>query len=291
MIQYSVPQSAESCFLDGRVPRLCYFCCVDGERAWLPRAMHVHPDCAELVFLCEGAGVHMIGDHMYATRAGDVLIYNAGVPHEERMDEHGAFKYYTLGITGLRLRGLPENVILDGQFVPVLNAGEEAAHLRELCSILQEQMEKKHMLSGELCRHLMLAVLLTVLELAWTAAAPYTGRENLLGLRIKHYIDAHYREKITLSSISERLGVSTYYLGRLLKEKTGYSPMQYIINRRMGEAQTLLITGDEAVTRIAERVGYDNPNYFSMLFKKNIGVTPGQYRRITHELAHKRNTL
>ena len=55
--------------------------------------------------------------------------------------------------------------------------------------------------------------------------------------------------------------------------------MQYIIRRRIGEAQNLLIGTDRSITEIAFSCGYNNSNYFQSVFKRLVGMTPGQYRR------------
>ena len=55
--------------------------------------------------------------------------------------------------------------------------------------------------------------------------------------------------------------------------------MQYIIRRRIGEAQNLLITTRRSITDIALSCGYNNSNYFQSVFKRLVGMTPGQYRR------------
>lgn len=52
--------------------------------------------------------------------------------------------------------------------------------------------------------------------------------------------------------------------------------MQYLLRRRIGEAQTLLITTELSVTRIAEMVGYDSSSYFNLQFTKNVGMPPEQ---------------
>ena len=57
------------------------------------------------------------------------------------------------------------------------------------------------------------------------------------------------------------------------------SPMQYIISLRIANAQRLLGTMDYNVTEIASIVGYDNPLYFSRLFKKQTGLSPSEYRK------------
>ena len=75
------------------------------------------------------------------------------------------------------------------------------------------------------------------------------------------------------------LHVSPYYLAHVCKEATGYSPLQYVLRRRIGEAQTLLITTDLPVTRIAAQVGYDNPSHFNAQFSKAVGMSPRTFRK------------
>ncbi len=61
--------------------------------------------------------------------------------------------------------------------------------------------------------------------------------------------------------------------------ETGYSPMNYIIRRRIGEAQTLLITTKLSITEIAGMVGFSNPNNFNIQFQKQVGLSPREYRK------------
>lgn len=60
---------------------------------------------------------------------------------------------------------------------------------------------------------------------------------------------------------------------------SGYSPVQYLLRRRIGEAQTLLITTELPITRIAEMVGYDTQSYFNLQFTKNVGMPPKKFRQ------------
>ena len=58
----------------------------------------------------------------------------------------------------------------------------------------------------------------------------------------------------------------------------GVPPMQYVIKRRIGEAQTLLMDTDLPVAVISEQLGYSNPWNFSTAFRKCVGMSPSQYR-------------
>ena len=90
--------------------------------------------------------------------------------------------------------------------------------------------------------------------------------------------DDYIVKPITLQSMGEAMHISPYYLSHVFKEMSGYSPVQYLLRRRIGEAQTLLITTELSVTRIAEMVGYDSSSYFNLQFTKNVGMPPNKYR-------------
>ena len=79
--------------------------------------------------------------------------------------------------------------------------------------------------------------------------------------------------------MGEALHISPYYLSHVFKQMSGYSPVQYLLRRRIGEAQTLLITTDLPITTIAGMVGYDTQSYFNLQFTKNVGMPPKKFRQ------------
>ena len=93
------------------------------------------------------------------------------------------------------------------------------------------------------------------------------------------YFHNHYMEDISINEYAQNLGMSVSWFLRSFKEYTGSSPAQYLISLRISAAQSLLETSDHNVTEIAEMVGYDNPLYFSRLFRKQTGMSPSDFRR------------
>ncbi len=73
--------------------------------------------------------------------------------------------------------------------------------------------------------------------------------------------------------------MSTSWFIRSLKQYTGMTPVQYIILIRIAKARTLLESTDYSINEIASIVGYDNPLYFSRIFKKHTGSSPANYRK------------
>lgn len=97
---------------------------------------------------------------------------------------------------------------------------------------------------------------------------------------IKTYISNHYSEEINLKDISEIVYLNPKYLGDLFKKETGVNYSEYIINYRMDIAKDLLKDVRNRVGEVSEMVGYQDTRHFSKIFKKYVGVTPMQYKKM-----------
>lgn len=86
-------------------------------------------------------------------------------------------------------------------------------------------------------------------------------------------------EQLSINSIADSLHVSTSYLSRIFKKKTGMTCVEYITSKRIEKAKWLLKNTDLKQHQIAQEIGYSNVYYFSIHFKKVTGETPGQYRK------------
>ncbi|WP_055108055.1 bifunctional transcriptional activator/DNA repair enzyme AdaA [Paenibacillus ihumii] len=96
--------------------------------------------------------------------------------------------------------------------------------------------------------------------------------------QITDYIDAHFREKLTLDILADVCHGSPYHLQRTFKRIKGVTPALYIQQRRISKAAEYLERTDKAIAEIAERVGLGSTAYFITLFKKTTGQTPAEYR-------------
>lgn len=93
------------------------------------------------------------------------------------------------------------------------------------------------------------------------------------------YIENNYDRDISLNDIAEKVYLTPSYLANLFKEDTGETVMNYLTRIRINEAKNYLENTDKKIYQIAEEVGFNNSKYFSRVFKKRTGYTPGQYRK------------
>ena len=97
--------------------------------------------------------------------------------------------------------------------------------------------------------------------------------------RATHYFNENYNLNICIKDYANERHMSECWFNRTFKHVTKVTPMQYIIQLRMTNALNLLEHTNYNIIQVANAVGYDDAYYFSRLFKKNIGVSPTEYRK------------
>ncbi len=97
-------------------------------------------------------------------------------------------------------------------------------------------------------------------------------------LKAMEYIRDNFHNGITLNDVAKHVNLNTYYLSKLFKKEIGINFIDYITSYRMKKARELLRNTDIAIINISIELGYNEPNYFSQVFKKKFGITPSQYR-------------
>jgi len=108
-------------------------------------------------------------------------------------------------------------------------------------------------------------------------------KENLLPDRLSKYIDfkiaveTHLTEQLSINTIADNLTITTNHLYNILKEFSGVSPKEFITNRLMLEAQRKLHYSKSSVKELAYELGFNDPDYFSRLFKKTTGKSISDY--------------
>lgn len=93
------------------------------------------------------------------------------------------------------------------------------------------------------------------------------------------YFNTNYNKDLNIDDYAASRGMSVSWFIRTFKQYAGTTPMQYIVALRITNAQMLLETTNYNVAEIGNFVGYENPLYFSRIFKKQKGFSPSEYRK------------
>ncbi len=119
---------------------------------------------------------------------------------------------------------------------------------------------------------------------------PRKGEKRLLNKgmldilkRAISYIESNYASQVTLDHLAWTLGVSPFYLSRLLRQTTGKSFKAYLNYVRVTQAKILMCNTNNTVLEVAMTTGFNNVRTFNRVFKENTGMTPSEFRRKTNE--------
>ena len=253
-----------------RPPALLYAALQRATDPKINRVLHSHNNVCELVFVNVGEGCYILNGRSYPIYPGDFLFSNQGDLHEVQSATHREIGTICFGIEGLELKGLPPGCFTEAKDGYIRPVGRMYEQIKNLCQLMYNQMELGTAQSRDIAQHLFLALLPLALSFPADDRNEAQTESVMLVNRIGQYIAAHFAEPLTLERMGEELKVSPYHAAHVFKEITGSSPIQYVIRRRMGEAQNLLISTDFSAAQIAAMVGYDSASHFNKIGRAHV---------------------
>jgi len=230
-----------------------------------------------------GRGYVVEAGRRYPVRAGDLITLLPGVPHEygaDPRDPWDIFWFHFQGQLAPYYAGLLRNGAA-GTGGPVVQAGVDAALCERMADLVHvHEACGRHtplQIHGEL--HAVLTRMIACIQRAARADDPATPLDDA---RIEAYIHSHLALPHTLDDLAQRTHLSVTQFSRLFRRRHHQSPMQYVLHARMSRAAAMLRETREKIVVIASQVGYDDPYYFSRLFRKTMGKSPAAFRAATH---------
>lgn len=97
--------------------------------------------------------------------------------------------------------------------------------------------------------------------------------------KIAEYLELHLGESISLATITKEFAINRNKLNDIFMKQTSMTCLGYLLNLRLDLAKILLTKTELPIGEIGDRVGYPDPNYFTKVFKENVGMTPSRYRK------------
>lgn len=246
------------------------------------RNIHAHPNLVELVYVLRGSGEYDIGDRRYAVTAGDLIIYNSNVMHHE-FRSHQNHSIYCCAATNIQIPGLEPNCILPHGMRPVLQLGDHRQLFQQLMQTLWDTAASGLPHAFPTCQLLFQSILQLTLDIIagndsdLLRELPENSR---LSHEIRAYVDSQPIEALSAPAVAKAFDISESYCARIFKQAYDCSLTTYLIKKKIGEAQTLLLTSDLSVKEIGDRVGYHNQSYFSKIFTQTVGTSPLRYQKM-----------
>lgn len=241
--------------------------------------LHSH-DYWQLFYIMDGRTTIRFQDGVYHLKAKDIALVEPDVPHSIVQTE-GSSKAFDVKFSF----SAPEAALPPGMS-GVLT--DRMGLLPTVENILSEVEQQKRGWRGEVAFTL-LSLLVRVFRAMQEQTQTKQHHEVVrffdpqiekLALRAKTYIEENYTKDLSCEIIARDVSLSPSYLARVFQFSTGFSLMEYLTYMRIEQAKKLLQTEEIPIYLVAENVGYNSPNYFTRVFKKQEGISPNEYRQL-----------
>lgn len=241
------------------------------KRCALISPLHWH-SAIEFVFILDGSLEFVLDNRSFTAGAGELVVINSSTVHSFSPVGNDVDYYY---------------LVANDDFFKTNNLYSESTHFetviesegaKEIFKKITDEYERADEYSNAaILSHLMsLFVYLRRHHDSACDGAPLTEEKKLKMVRgVLAFLQEHFREKLTIDEVADRLHYSKSYLSHTFKEITHYSLISYINLLRCQNATALLLDG-ASVSEAAADSGFTDLSYFTRVFKKSVGILPSQ---------------
>lgn len=252
-----------------------------------------------ILYVTSGSFNMLIDDNIYSVSEGDVVVIPANTTYQPR--ESDGCSYYFVHFSATTLESTPPSTIDQSllRFQEITDIGYAYNYYgKAYSSIINlpvhikqnntkayyplhnvfERATKLNIWRNNYEKLLLDNTIRELLILISTELSTHQTQNNTLQ-KIIHYINKHYTEALTLTSIAESFGFSTSYITKLFRNFLGKGTVDYINDLRLADACEYLVSSNLTIGEISNRIGFQNQYYFDRLFKRKYGVTPKEFRK------------
>ena len=240
---------------------------------WRPRGTLDY----QLIYVASGKTHFYFGDEERIVNAEQMVLFQPRQPQHYEYFAKDKPEVYWVHFTGsdvkniLRHYGIPmdEPVFYSGNSSMYAYLFKEMIHELQTCRVGYQELLEMYL------RQILLLIVRSREEHNPTVSSFIQDEMELA----RRYFTEHYNEEINIEEYAKSRGMSISWFLRNFKQLTAKSPMQYVLSIRINNAVSLLEGTNYNINEISSIVGYDNPLYFSRIFKKQKGVSPSDYRK------------
>jgi AraC-like DNA-binding protein len=229
-----------------------------------------------VIYCTAGKGYYQYKDKTWEVNAGEILYCWKGTAHHYWADKENPWTIFWLHVQGKEVELLLKESGLNAN-QPLLKVG----HSSQLISLFREILD---VLKGGFTYHRALYV--SSLAKQIFSFQYFLMKENSTIINedkqfkdILIFLQAHINETLDIATMAKQSHLSATYFIRKFKQKFGYSPVVYFNRLKIQSACHLLLMSNRSVKEIAFSLGFEDPLYFSRLFRKIMNVSPLEYRK------------
>ncbi|PIE20672.1 MAG: AraC family transcriptional regulator [Neptuniibacter caesariensis] len=234
-----------------------------------------------LIYCLDGEGAAVINEHKIRIRAGDILLIPKGISHTYQARKSKPWTIYWVHFHGHHaedfITHLQQKESNLRRYVMPIGIHSRLASDFEA---LLEARESTYNLNAYICAANQLRQILSHIALLQPLAKQKLSRGGLDIERVHSLMQAHIHEQLDLDTLTASINLSKYHFVKKYKEITGTTPINHFIQLKIERACHLLDTTNNGINEVAFAVGYEDAYYFSRIFKKLMGVSPSQYRKM-----------
>ena len=235
-------------------------------------------DQAIFIYCVKGSGWCELASGHHEIHAGEVLVIPPNTGHAYGADEKKPWTIHWFHATGDLLAGFLTELNVSAQR-PVVFLGDDPqvlAIFEEVLEVLGHGYTPQQMLHASHALAHLLAVMIRHRHESWRTQPDSRQKITRTIAHMKQHLD----QSLLLDTLAALANLSRSRYAALFKEQTGYAPVDYFNRLRMHRACQLLDTTDLSVKAVASQLGYEDPLYFSRVFRSVTEVSPMEYRRI-----------
>lgn len=226
-------------------------------------------------YIRSGCGYFECDGKKYKLHKGQSFLIKPGQLISYYPDEKDPWEYAWVNFSGIEAKKLLSYCALSENPVGL----EEHTEFDLLFKQYAQQFCSNS--AADICRNIGYFRIILASYIEYYPAIGYKTADELLIARAAEFIENNYRRpELNIDKIAEFVGINRVTLHRKFTEELGISPGNYLIKLRLQKACTLLKSGNYSVKSIAYSTGFSDQLYFSKAFKKQIGLTPSQYRKL-----------
>ena len=235
----------------------------------------------QIIYIAAGEGHFFLNGQEVVVPAGNMVLYQPKQQQKYFYYGKDRTQVWFVHFTGREVRSILKHyeIPLDGY---ILHTGI-AREFEDLFRKMRDELVKCAWGYEEMLTYLFRELMLTIHRRMMEDAPRVSGFIQEEMDRAKAYFEENYNKEISIEQYAASRSMSTSWFNRSFRSEAGTSPMQYILEIRIRNAQILLETTDYSVADIAAVIGYDNPMYFSRLFRKAKGMSPAKYLKAYRE--------